>query len=152
MTDLPITLRDAQPDDVEALYALIAALAGHQGQSLFLRASVDVLRRDLSGQPPRFGAFLAVRADEIVGYATYTWNYSIWLGSDYMNIDDVFVSEQYRGAGIGEALMGRARDRCLEKGCHRVRWEVQPDNAGAIRFYERLGATLRAKGVFVWDV
>ncbi len=42
--------------------------------------------------------------------------------------------------------MGQAR------GYPRIRWEVQTDNVAAIRFYERLGATMRTKGVFVWDV
>ena len=37
-----------------------------------------------------------------VGFASFIWNYSIWLGGKCMNIDDVFVVESHRGLHIGE--------------------------------------------------
>jgi ribosomal protein S18 acetylase RimI-like enzyme len=69
-----------------------------------------------------------------------------------MNIDDLFVAESHCGLGLGERLMLAARDICIGAGSHRLRWEVQPDNQSAIRFYEPLGARIRSKGVFSWDV
>ena len=53
---------------------------------------------------------------------------------------------------MGTALLIAAVYVCRDRGCHRVRWEVETDNADAIRFYERLGARLRTKGIFGWDV
>ena len=69
-----------------------------------------------------------------------------------MNIDDVFVLEEFRGKKIGEALMSRIKEICAEKRVNRVRWEVQLDNFGAIKFYERLGAEMTTKGIFKWTV
>lgn len=68
-----------------------------------------------------------------------------------MNIDDVFVWEEFRGQKIGEALMQKAKAACASKGVHKIRWEVQKDNHSAIRFYERLGANMETKGVFKWE-
>ena len=146
-----VVVREANETDVESLFELIIAIAEHHNQREFVRTSVSTLREDGFGLNPRFGAILAEADGQLVGYASFTWNYSIWLGSAFMNIDDVYVSEAHRGLGIGEALMLKARQVCRAQGHNRVRWEVQPDNAAAIRFYERLGATMRTKGVFGWD-
>lgn len=148
----PFTVREAVEADVQPLFDLIVAIAEHHGQRELLHASTDALRRDGFGPQPRFGALLAESNGTLVGYASYMWHYSIWLASPYMNVDDVYVAASHRGLGIGEALMLAARGLCRARGLHRVRWEVQPDNEAAIRFYERLGARMRTKGVFGWDV
>ena len=57
-----------------------------------------------------------------------------------MNIDDVFIWEKFRGKPIGELLMLKAKEVCLAKGASQIKWEVEQDNHGAIKFYERLGA------------
>ena len=147
-----IVIREARRDDVHALYSLIVALAKHHDQQHFLRASLESLERDGFVGNPQFGAILADDAGHLVGFASFMWNYSIWLGGKYLNIDDVFVKESHRGMRIGERLMLKAREICVGAGSTRLRWEAQPDNQSAIRFYEKLGAKLRSKGVFSWDV
>ncbi|NOT88598.1 MAG: GNAT family N-acetyltransferase [Lysobacter sp.] len=145
------TLREATEADVEALHRLIVAIAEHHDQRQYVFVTVEDLRRDGFGTVPKFGAVLAEVDGALVGYASYTWNYAIWLGSAYMNIDDVYVSASHRGLGIGEALMHRLQQVCAARGLHRMKWEVEPDNIAAIRFYERLGARMRAKGLFYWE-
>ena len=44
------------------------------------------------------------------------------------------------------------RDLCRARGIGRLRLGGQSDNAAAIRFYERIGATMRTKGISGWDV
>ena len=95
---------------------------------------------------------LAELDGEVVGYASYTFDYSIWLGHDYMRIDDVYVDADARGYGIGEALMKKCSELCRKNGVPRIKWEVQTDNVDARRFYERLGARYYEKGVFAWDL
>jgi ribosomal protein S18 acetylase RimI-like enzyme len=109
------------------------------------------LRKAGFGRTPHFGVLLAEVDGSVAGYASYTWNYSIWLGSHYMNIDDVFVYEQFRSQRVGKALMVKAKETCRARGCSKLRWEVQADNRRAIAFYEHLGAVVSAKGVFSWD-
>ena len=112
----------------------------------------DELIKSGLGENSSFGVLLAEVNNEIAGYCSYTWNYSIWLGATYMNIDDVFVWEKFRGQQLGEKLMFKAKDVCLANGASRIKWEVEQDNHGAIKFYERLGANLDIKGLFRWDV
>jgi len=87
-----------------------------------------------------------------VGFVSYTINYSIWSVDYYMNVDDVFVLGQYRGGNIGESLILEIKSICKKDGISKVRWEVQSDNLGAIKFYEKLGATLNVKGIFSWNL
>ena len=145
-----VTVRRATADDVDVVHDLILAIARHHDQAQHVHTTAAQMRTDGFGADPKFGVLLAEVDGEVAGYASWASNYSIWLGGHYMNIDDVFVWERFRGLRVGEALMQRARGLCRELGLPRLRWEVQADNAGAIRFYERLGAVMRTKGVFGW--
>ena len=53
---------------------------------------------------------------------------------------------------IGEHLMHKAKEICENRNIDRIQWEVENDNLGAIKFYERLGAELNTKGIFKWSV
>lgn len=54
-------------------------------------------------------------------------------------IDDLCVDKEARGQKIGEKLYQFALDYAKEQGCYNVTLHVWNDNAGALRFYERLG-------------
>ena len=89
---------------------------------------------------------------EVAGYVSWTVPYSIWRGAEFMQIDDLFVWEQYRGRKVGEALMQAAREACRDRGLAVMKWEVESDNPGAIRFYKSLGAEVTEKGFCRWAV
>ena len=145
-------IREATSEDVDVIYDLMMAIARHQNQEQFILTDKSELLKSGFSESPKFGVLLAEVNGEVSGYLSYTWNYSIWLGMSYMNIDDVFVREEFRSQKVGEALMRKAREICKDKGISRVRWEVQKDNVRAIQFYERLGAELTIKGVFRWKI
>ena len=47
--------------------------------------------------------------------------------------------------------MHAVAEDCLRRGV-RARWSVRAENAGAIRFHERLGASVAIRGVCSWAV
>jgi len=147
-----VTVREATIADVDVVYDLIVAIAKHHDQEQYVVTDKAELRESGFGDRPSFGVLLAEVDGEVAGYCSYTWNYSIWFGSTYMNIDDVFVWEKFRGQQVGEELMLNAKSVCLAKGARRIKWEVEQDNHGAIKFYQRLGANVEIKGLFRWDV
>ncbi len=147
-----LTVREATISDVDVVYDLIIAIAKHHNQEQYVVTNKKELLNAGFGNTPSFGVLLAEINGEVAGYCSYTWNYSIWLGSTYMNIDDVFIWEKFRGKQIGESLMLKAKEVCLAKDAVRICWQVEQDNHGAIKFYERLGANLDIKGIFRWDV
>lgn len=147
-----VTIREATISDIDVVYDLIIAIAKHHEQEKYVVTNKEELVKSGFGSTPLFGVLLAEIDGEISGYCSYTWNYSIWLGAEYMNIDDVFVWAKFRGQQVGEKLMYKAKEVCLAKGANRIKWEVEQDNHGAIKFYERLGANKNIKGLFRWDV
>jgi ribosomal protein S18 acetylase RimI-like enzyme len=52
-------------------------------------------------------------------------------------IDDLWVHQSYRGAGIGRLLLSRAELEIAERGFRTARLRVVSSNRDAIRFYER---------------
>jgi GNAT superfamily N-acetyltransferase len=65
-------------------------------------------------------------------------------------LDDLYVREQYRDAGVGRALMLELTRYALPERLA-ITWGMRPDNHDAQRFYTRLGARLRPKIVAQWD-
>jgi ribosomal protein S18 acetylase RimI-like enzyme len=51
------------------------------------------------------------------------------------------VRSQFRGKGIGRALLANVADIARRENCYGIRWEVLDWNQPAIDFYKRLGAT-----------
>jgi len=147
-----LIVREAKRSDADKVLAMILAIAKHHNQEQYVITDIEGLIQSAFCEQPKFGVLLAELEGEVAGYCSYTWNYSIWLGSSYMNIDDVFVWQKFRGKQIGEALMLKAKDVALAHGAARIKWEVEQDNIGAIKFYQRLGAELDIKGLFKWDL
>ena len=147
-----LTVRKATKEDIDIVYELILAIAKHHNQQQFVVTDKQTLLEDGFLPSAKFGILLAEIGGKIAGYCSYTWNYSIWQGTRYMNIDDVFVWAAHRGKKVGESLMSAAENVCKENGINRIKWEVEQDNLGAIKFYQRLGAELAVKGLFRWDI
>lgn len=146
-----IKIRLAQKEDVSVLYQLIMGIARFHDQEQFVLTDQEEMLRAGFGENSKFGALIAEYKGKVAGYLSFTWNYSIWYGTDYMNMDDLFVWEEFRGKKIGEQLMLYAKNLCADKGISLIRWEVQQDNAKAISFYQRLGADMSPKGIFKWE-
>lgn len=145
-------IRRAMADDAAGVLELIKALAAHHGQSEHVQTDEKSLLAAGFGDASEVGALLAEIDGTAAGFLSYTVRYSIWLGARFMQIDDVFVRDEYRGNGLGNALMMESQSVCKQLGLSQIKWEVQPDNVAAIRFYERLGATGYAKQLFSWNI
>lgn len=135
------TLRDARPEDAEALANLIRALAVYEKLEDQARATADDLRRDLFGNRPFAEAILAEVGDEAVGFAIVFPTYSTFRGRPGLYLEDIFVRPEHRGRGIGKALIAAVAARAVERGCGRLEWAVLDWNAPSIAFYRSLGAT-----------
>ena len=59
--------------------------------------------------------------------------------ADYIYLDDLSVTESYRGHGIGSALIHEAETYAYEIGIHHILFHVEKSNTDAFRLYERLG-------------
>ncbi len=74
------------------------------------------------------------------GLPSTFFNYSTWTGPPGLYLEDLFVHPEFRGLGIGKALLQRVAAIAVEKGCPRLQWEVLDWNTPAIDFYSAMGA------------
>ncbi|MDC6404646.1 MULTISPECIES: GNAT family N-acetyltransferase [Maribacter] len=148
------TIRKASQKDAKELFGLIKELAKYEGQLQYLKTDLNQMTElgFSNVKPPKFEAIVVENKGVLIGYVTYTWNYSIWKGSTYMAIDDVFVCKQFRGNNIGQKLMQYAKDLCASNNIELIKWEVESNNEKAIRFYKKLGAEVNKKSIVKWHL
>lgn len=99
----------------------------------------------LFGAAPRLHAIVAADDDGIVGYATASLEASTWQGVEFLHMDCLFLREAARGSGVGGLLLTALRELAASLGARELRWQTPDWNEGAIRFYDRTGATRSAK-------
>lgn len=144
------TLRPAELRDVVPIVGLIRELAEFEKLTHLLQVTPEKLRPHLFGEKPVVEAMVAelpeaaVPAGEsrVVAFALFFTNFSTFLGQPGLYLEDLYVKPAQRGAGIGEAMLRRIAKLAVERDCGRFEWSVLDWNTNAIRFYERMGATV----------
>jgi len=135
-----LVIRAAQPDDVGTILKLIRALAEYEHEPQAALATEEDLLRDGFSVDPKFRCLIAEWDGAPVGFALYFYNYSTWKGRPGIYLEDLFVWPEYRGKGIGKALLLYLARTAVAENCGRYEWQVLDWNTPAIEFYEGLGA------------
>ena len=135
-------LRAAEPRDVPAIVVLIGELAEFEKLTHLLQVTPQGLHPHLFGERPAAEAVVAEVDDRVVGFALFFTNFSTFLGKPGLYLEDLYVQPAQRGAGIGQALLEHLATLANARGCGRFEWSVLDWNVDAIRFYQRMGATL----------
>jgi GNAT superfamily N-acetyltransferase len=133
-------IRCATPADIPLILEFIRALATFERAPELVTATEEGLRRDGFGPNPFYYCLIAEYGDQPAGFAFYFFNYSTWMGRPGIYLEDLFVHPEYRGLGIGKALLKKVAAIAVEKGCRRMQWEVLDWNTPAIEFYRAMGA------------
>ena len=139
-----LTLRRAHREDVPAILELIRGLAEYEREPQAVVATEEDLIRDgfSSETAPKFRVILAEWNGVVCGFAFYFVNYSTWAGRPGLYLEDLFVKPEFRGHGIGKALLAQLAAIAREEKCYGMKWNVLDWNQPAIDFYESLGAKL----------
>lgn len=82
-----------------------------------------------------------VTRETVVGFALYYIRYSTWKGQR-LYLEDLLVTEEMRGRGIGHLLFDRVIEECKEKKYSGMMWQVLKWNEPAINFYRKYQASL----------
>lgn len=143
-------LRSAGPEDAEALFDLIKALAEYEKLSHEVTGTAATLGSHLGTREmgtshlerPVVEAILAEVDGRPVGFALFFTNYSTFLTKPGIYLEDLFVLPDYRGTGLGKLLLAHLAGLALERDCGRLEWSVLDWNEPAIDFYQHMGATI----------
>ena len=136
-------IRKAERRDINAMLKLIQELADYEKAPQ--EVTVDPAHFEASGfgTQPVWWAFVVedehLDGKPVVGFALYYIRYSTWKGQ-VMYLEDIIVTSEYRGKGIGKMLMDKLIEEASEKGFKRITWQVLEWNEPAIRFYKKYNA------------
>ena len=137
---LPL-VRQATPEDIPAVHALIVELAIYERAGNEVETTVAQLIEDGFGPERIFELFVAESEGAIVGMALWYTKYSTWKGKCGF-LEDLVVRDEFRDKGIGRALFEAVAAECAQRNFGRMEWQVLDWNEPAIGFYKKLGAEL----------
>ena len=130
----------ATPQDAGSYRVLLDAYAQDplgQGEPL-PPAVLDKVVADLS-RHPGVRLFLAGVDSEAVAFATCFLGYSTFRAAPLLNIHDIAVLPEFRGRGIGRAILEEIAALARDEGCCKVTLEVREDNRPARALYAAEG-------------
>ncbi|QIN82631.1 GNAT family N-acetyltransferase [Rubrobacter tropicus] len=137
---LVIGVREATVDDVPLVLSFIRELAEYEKLSHEVVATEGALRETLFGERRYAEVLIGEQDGAPAGFALFFHNYSTFLGKPGIYLEDLYVRPEFRGAGIGRALLARLARLTVERGCGRLEWWVLDWNEPSIGFYKKLGA------------
>ena len=138
-----ITVRVARREDCARLLELIRELATYEKAPHEVTVSLEHFTNAGFGEKPVWKAFAAVTQQDgqeyIVGFALYYIRYSTWKGCR-MYLEDIIVTESWRGKGVGHLLMQALIKEAQEQQFNGITWQVLEWNEPAINFYKKYNA------------
>jgi GNAT superfamily N-acetyltransferase len=137
---MSLTIRDARREDAALIVRFIADLAEYERLSHEAVASEADIVRELFGAAPKAFCQIAEIDGVPAGFALWYYTFSTFQGRLGIWLEDLFVSPQMRGHGIGSALLVDLAQRCVRENLGRLEWAVLDWNQPSIDFYSRQGA------------
>lgn len=135
-------IRFATPDDVGTVLRFVRELAEYERELDKVVATEPMLHEALFSSPPAAEALIAAVDGEPVGLALFFHNFSTWTGWRGLYLEDLYVTPEARGSGVGKALLKRLAQIAVERGCQRFEWAVLDWNTPAQDFYKAMGASM----------
>jgi len=138
-----MNLRVAVKEDCPRLLDLVHELALFEKAPEEVTVTLDEFKEAGFGNKPVWKAFVVESDGVIVGFALYYIRYSTWKGCR-MYLEDLIVTESWRGKGVGKLLFDRLIQEARELGFNGMTWQVLDWNEPAINFYKKYEAAIDA--------
>lgn len=137
---MTIRLRVATRDDIALIAHFIRALAEYEKLLDEVRLDEAVLAEKLFGPRPYAEVLIGEINGKPQGFALFFHNFSTFEGRPGIYLEDLFVTPEARGSGLGTALLAELARLAVERDCARLEWSVLDWNQPSIGFYKALGA------------
>jgi GNAT superfamily N-acetyltransferase len=139
---MSISIRKAVKEDCPRMMELIYELAVYERAPEEVTVSLEHFVNAGFGENPVWTAFVAEQTDEsgaaiVQALALYYTRYSTWKG-ETMYLEDLLVTEQLRGMGVGKLLFDQLFEEAKAKKFVGISWQVLDWNEPAINFYKKL--------------
>ena len=143
---MEINIRRAEKKDCARMLELVNELAHYERAPQEVTISLEHFEESGFGSNPVYWAFVAEANNEIVAFALYYIRFSTWKGQR-MYLEDILVTEAWRGKKIGQLLFDQLIIEAKEKNLHGISWQVLEWNDPAINFYKKYNASFDGEWV-----
>ena len=137
----PVEIWAATEDDIPLILSLIRELAEYERLIHEVVATEEVLRGSLLGERTGAEVVICYDGDTPAGFALFFHNFSTFLGRPGLYLENLYVKPDFRGRGLGRALLTHLAGLASKRGCGRMEWSVLDWNEPAIKVYRGIGAT-----------
>ena len=139
-------IRRAKQEDCSRILELVHELAVYEKAPNEVTVTLEHFTESGFGKQPVWWAFVVEVDDIIQGFALYYIRFSTWKGQR-MYLEDLLVTEEMRGRGLGKLLFDQLIIEANEKGFTGIAWQVLEWNEPAINFYKKYQASFDGEWV-----
>ncbi|KFF07535.1 GNAT family N-acetyltransferase [Flavobacterium reichenbachii] len=145
-------IRNCQITDLPKLVILCQKHAAFEKAVFYPEEKEEGLKKALFNEHPKLFCLVVATKETIVGYVSYTYDFSTWDAAAFLYMDCLFLEEEARSFGIGEVLIEKLKEKAAENNCVNIQWQTPQFNTRAIKFYNRIGAKGKDKVRFTLNL
>ena len=133
-------IRPASAADAAVILRFIRELADYEKALDEVAATEETVAASIFGEGSVTRAVICeTGAGEPAGFAVWFKTYSTWQARNGLYLEDLYVTPDHRGAGVGKMLLRHLARVAVEEECGRFEWSVLDWNEPAIRVYDAIG-------------
>jgi len=137
---MDIQIRKSSPDEVPAIVRLMRDFAEYENLAEYCEITEQRLFEVMFGDEAFVEGLVAFHDQVPVAYAMFYPYFASFRGQCGYYLEDIFVAEDFRRNGLGEAMVKIVARLAKQRGFERIDFQVLEWNTPAVKFYEKLGA------------
>lgn len=145
-------IRNCKETDLDKLVVLCEKHAAYEKATYVAEGKKERLQDALFSDSRQLNCLVAEVSGIIIGYATYTFDFSTWDAQKFIYLDCLYLEDDYRNYGIGAVLMDKVKQAGEAAGCINMQWQTPDFNEKAIKFYKRIGGVGKEKMRFTLNL
>ena len=137
---MDIQIRKSTPDEVPTIVRLMRDFAEFEDLGDYCEVTEQRLFDVMFGDEAFVEGLVAFHKGEAVAYALFYPYFASFRGQCGYYLEDIFIAEEFRRNGLGEAMVRIIARLAKQRGFERIDFQVLEWNTPAVKFYEKLGA------------
>ena len=127
-------------EDMPAVADLITQLAKNSGiDKEFQAEQFARMFKKMQSQPEMYANYVYIIDGKVVGFISVVFYQTFFHRVGTAQVNELIIDEQFRGKGIGQALMKAAELEARRRGMDELEVGTESDNLAAQKFYRKYG-------------
>ncbi len=144
-------IRKIEVSDLDKLVILCEQHSLYEKSSYNKENKKEYLNKAIFGSTPKLFCLVIEIDKQVIGYTSYTFDFSTWEAKTFLYLDCLFIEPTYRSQGIGKAIFDKLKIIGMENDCVTIQWQTPSFNEKAIKFYNKIGGKSKEKFRYTLD-